>query len=164
MKNVFRLVCWSPKGKQIVVATYSGDLHCFDSKMNLKNQLPSPFVDQALPPCINVVWISTNEFLLSFSDSDPDENPSDSNYFHVLLTYEKVRLVFFFSLKIRRFSSSSSLGSTSEKSRFLRSFLRCRFNRRSNQCAILFCSTKRNVRRKQSVCFFYFNAFCFLFL
>ena len=103
MKNLFLSVCWSPKGKQLVVATYSGDLQCFDLTMNLKNRFASPFGDQALPPCINVVWISTNEFLLGFSDSDPDENPSDNSYFHVLLTYEKVRLVFFFSLKIRPF-------------------------------------------------------------
>ena len=86
-------VCWSPKGKQLVVATYDGALHCFDTSLTPKNQFPSPFVDQGFPPCVSVVWFSNSEYLLSFADHEPDDDQGDASFFQVLLTHEKVRFL-----------------------------------------------------------------------
>jgi hypothetical protein len=83
------IVCWSPKGKQIVAVTYDGALLLYDQNMILKKRYSSVAVDSLLPPCISVLWISTHHFLLGFSENSPDENPNDNSFFHVMVTYEK---------------------------------------------------------------------------
>lgn len=44
------------------------------------------------PPCISVVWISTYQFLLGYSENDPDEGSGGNSFFYVLLTCDKVRI------------------------------------------------------------------------
>ena len=83
----FILVSWSSKGKQIAVAKYDGTLELYEPNMSLKKTHPSVANDASYPPCISVLWISTHQFLLGFSE----ENADDNSYFHILVTYEKVR-------------------------------------------------------------------------
>jgi hypothetical protein len=83
------IVCWSPKGKQIVVVTYEGGLDLFDQNMAWKKNYPSAVVDSSFPPCISVLWISNHHFLLGFSEDNPDENSNPNAFTHVMVAYEK---------------------------------------------------------------------------
>ena len=84
------VVCWSPKDKQLVVVTYDGALELYDQNMTSKKKYSPITGNQPYPPCVSVLWISTHQFLLGFSENSPDENTNDS-FFHVLVSYEKVR-------------------------------------------------------------------------
>jgi hypothetical protein len=55
--------------------------------MILKKTHPSATMNPSFPPCISVLWISTHQFLLGFSEDNSDDN----TYFHILVTYDKVR-------------------------------------------------------------------------
>ncbi|CAF1285973.1 unnamed protein product [Rotaria sordida] len=87
-------ICWSPKGKQIVVVTYDGVLELYEPNMKLKKKYPSAIpANSLLPPCISVLWFSTHQFLLGFSENSPDENTNDNSFFHIMVTYDKDQLV-----------------------------------------------------------------------
>jgi len=90
------LVCWSPKGKQLVVVTYEGALNLYDTNMILKKQYASSTANGTYPPCISVLWLSTYQFLLGYSENSPDENSNESPYFHLLITCDKVRQSYFY--------------------------------------------------------------------
>ena len=68
--------------------TYDGTLELYEPNMRLKKKYPSATINASFPPCISVLWLSTHQFLLGFSENSPDEN----SYFHVLITYDKVRI------------------------------------------------------------------------
>ncbi|UJR09670.1 hypothetical protein I4U23_013904 [Adineta vaga] len=80
-------ICWSPKGKQIVVVKYDGSLELFSENMQSKKKHPSLTINASFPPCISVLWISTPQFLLGFSksNSSSDQNP----FVHIMATYNK---------------------------------------------------------------------------
>ncbi len=81
------IVCWSSRGKQIAVVKYDGTLELYEPNMILKKTHPSATMNPSFPPCISVLWISTHQFLLGFSEDNSDDN----TYFHILVTYDKVR-------------------------------------------------------------------------
>lgn len=81
------LVCWSPQGKQLVIVKYDGALELYEPTMTLKKNYPSAINDPSFPPCVNVLWISTRQFLLGFSENNPNEDA----FFQVLITFEKVK-------------------------------------------------------------------------
>ncbi|CAF3653683.1 unnamed protein product [Adineta steineri] len=82
-------ICWSPKGKQIVVAKYDGALELYEPNMQLKKKYPSAIMNPSYPPCINVLWLSTHQFLLAFSENSPEEGSNENSFFHILVTYNK---------------------------------------------------------------------------
>ncbi len=69
------------------MAKYDGTLELYEANMSLKKTHPSITTTASYPPCISVLWVSTHQFLLGFSDGDTNDN----SYFHILVTYEKVR-------------------------------------------------------------------------
>lgn len=71
--------------------TYEGALHLYESDMKLKKSYPSTTGDGTYPPCISVQWLSNYQFLLGYSENSPDENSNDPPYFHLLLTFDKVK-------------------------------------------------------------------------
>ena len=83
----FSVVCWSPQGKQFVIGKYDGALELYEPTMTLKKTYPSVTNNPAFPPCISVYWVSTRQFLLGFADN----NPGEDSFFHVLVTFDKVR-------------------------------------------------------------------------
>ncbi|CAF1203308.1 unnamed protein product [Rotaria sp. Silwood1] len=82
-------ICWSPKGKQIVVVKYSGALELYEPNMQLRKQYQSAAINSTFPPCISVLWLSTHQFLLGFSENNPDENTNENSFFHIMVTYDK---------------------------------------------------------------------------
>ncbi|CAF4969021.1 unnamed protein product, partial [Rotaria socialis] len=85
-------ICWSPKGKQIVLVKYDGVLELYEPNMKLRKKYASA-TDASMPPCISVIWISTHQFLLGYSENSPDENSNESSFFQIMTTYEKDQLV-----------------------------------------------------------------------
>lgn len=59
--------------------------------MVLKKTYPSVTNNSSCPPCISILWMSTNQFLLGFAENNPDENTNDNSFFHIMITYDKVR-------------------------------------------------------------------------
>jgi hypothetical protein len=59
--------------------------------MNLKKRYPSAIVNYSFPPCIDVLWLSTHQFLLAFSENNSDENTNDDSFFQIMVTYDQVR-------------------------------------------------------------------------
>ncbi|CAF1010804.1 unnamed protein product [Adineta ricciae] len=80
-------ICWSPKGKQIVVVKYDGSLEFFDENMQPKKKNSSVVSNQSFPPCINILWVSTHQFLLGFSTTNSNSDPNALS--HVMATYSK---------------------------------------------------------------------------
>ncbi|CAF4005943.1 unnamed protein product, partial [Rotaria sp. Silwood1] len=76
-------ICWSPRGKQIVVVKYSGALELYEPNMQLRKQYQSAAINSTFPPCISVLWLSTHQFLLGFSENIPDENTNENSFFHI---------------------------------------------------------------------------------
>jgi hypothetical protein len=72
--------------------TYDGALELYEPNMRLKKKCPSATINASCPPCISVLWLSTPQFLLGFSENSPDENGNDNSFFHVCVTYDKVRI------------------------------------------------------------------------
>lgn len=93
LEFVFLLVCWSPKGKQIVVVKFDGALELYEPTMKLKKTYASTTLNHSFPPCISVLWLSTSQFLLGFSEDSPEENTNDNTFFQILVTYDKVRRI-----------------------------------------------------------------------
>ncbi|CAF1913992.1 unnamed protein product [Rotaria magnacalcarata] len=85
-------ICWSPKGKQIVLVKYDGALELYEPNMKLKKRYASA-TDASMPPCISVIWLSTHQFLLGYSENSPDENSNENSFFQIMTTYEKDQLV-----------------------------------------------------------------------
>lgn len=86
------VVCWSPKGKQIVVVQVNGTLESYDQNMVLKKTYPSIVQNSSFPTCISVLWLANQQFLLGFSDEIPngDDNYDGDVWFQILATYDKV--------------------------------------------------------------------------
>ena len=82
-----RIVCWSPQGKQFVIAKCDGALELYEPNLVSKKTYPSIINNSSFPPCINVLWISTRQFLLNFSDNTPGED----SFVQILVTFDKVR-------------------------------------------------------------------------
>jgi hypothetical protein len=59
--------------------------------MKLKKKYSSATNNPIFPPCISVLWLSTHQFLLGFSENSPDENTNDNSFSHIMVTYDKVR-------------------------------------------------------------------------
>ncbi|XP_062571684.1 nuclear pore complex protein Nup214-like isoform X2 [Saccostrea cucullata] len=69
-------VCWSPKGKQLVIGTGNGTLMQFDHELKKKRDWDRPSVlpeDQQYE-VKGVTWISTYMFLASYFSSDGSDN------------------------------------------------------------------------------------------
>ena len=72
--------------------TNDGALTFYDLNMTLKKNYPSAIANNSFPPCISVLWLSTYQFLLGFSQNIPDKNSNDNSFFHVMITYNEVRI------------------------------------------------------------------------
>ena len=83
------VVSWSPRGKNIAIVTYDGALELYEPNMNLKNTLSSAINDTSLPPCVTLLWYSTDQFLRGFSEHNSSENNNDT-FFYIMVTYDKV--------------------------------------------------------------------------
>ncbi|XP_078324262.1 uncharacterized protein LOC111123666 [Crassostrea virginica] len=73
-----RSVCWSPKGKQLVIGTGNGTLMQFDHELKKKRDWDRPSVlpQEQQFEVRGVSWISTYMFLASyFPSGSPDEQP-----------------------------------------------------------------------------------------
>ncbi|XP_061164434.1 nuclear pore complex protein Nup214-like [Saccostrea echinata] len=71
-----RSVCWSPKGKQLVIGTGNGTLMQFDHELKKKRDWDRPSVlpeDQQFE-VKGVAWVSTYMFLASYFSSDGSDN------------------------------------------------------------------------------------------
>jgi hypothetical protein len=61
--------------------------------MKLKKRYSSATLNPSFPPCISVIWYSTYQFLLGFSENNPDENTNDHSFFHIMVTYDKEKFI-----------------------------------------------------------------------
>jgi hypothetical protein len=59
--------------------------------MKLKKKYSSATFNPSFIPCISVIWLTTHQFLLGFSENSPEENTNDNSFFHIMVTYDKVR-------------------------------------------------------------------------
>ncbi|KAK3087296.1 hypothetical protein FSP39_004343 [Pinctada imbricata] len=75
-----RSVCWSPKGKQLVVGTKNGKLVQYDQALAKKKEweCPNVLVPGSPYEVIGLTWLSTYVFLVAYVSvsGDPSEQPS----------------------------------------------------------------------------------------
>ncbi|XP_069120007.1 nuclear pore complex protein Nup214-like isoform X2 [Argopecten irradians] len=66
-------VCWSPRGKQLVVGTSEGKLIQYDQELKMKREWPCPTVlTRGTYKVVGVIWLSTFEFLTAFISDDAE--------------------------------------------------------------------------------------------
>ncbi|XP_041368937.1 nuclear pore complex protein Nup214-like isoform X2 [Gigantopelta aegis] len=75
-------LCWSPKGKQIVIGLKDGSLIQFDQELKAKKKWGCPTVLEGPQQVVDVAWLSTYMFLAAYVPA----NPQDSDQPVVVLT------------------------------------------------------------------------------
>lgn len=73
-----RCLCWSPKGKQIVIGAANGSLSQYRPDLKIVKTFPAPALANASNVTIvNVLWISSFQFLGVYKDiTDPSSAAS----------------------------------------------------------------------------------------
>ncbi|KAJ8039135.1 hypothetical protein HOLleu_16758 [Holothuria leucospilota] len=69
-------ICWSPKGKQIVVGTSDGQLIQFTHKMEQKKVVGKPDFTNEPVKVVDVLWPSTYMWVVAYIDSDETVQPN----------------------------------------------------------------------------------------
>lgn len=70
-----RCLCWSPKGKQLVVGDLKGVISQYKPDLKLVKSYPPP-PDKPTSALINLLWISNYQFAAVYSDTaNPSERP-----------------------------------------------------------------------------------------
>ncbi|XP_053380901.1 nuclear pore complex protein Nup214-like isoform X2 [Mercenaria mercenaria] len=73
-----KCVCWSPRGKQLVVGRDDGTLVQYDPDLNEKRKWDCPNILTTASEAFDVVWLSTYSFLVAYiaHGADSGEQPS----------------------------------------------------------------------------------------
>lgn len=61
-------MCWSPKGKQIVIGSENGTLSQYKPDLKLVKTLPSPGLFQNGVSCVSVLWVSSFQFAAAYKE------------------------------------------------------------------------------------------------
>ncbi|CAF1435134.1 unnamed protein product, partial [Didymodactylos carnosus] len=86
-------LCWSPKGKHLVVANYDGSIQLYETNMKLGNAYPTANPNSSAI-CVNILWLSAKTFLFGYCNSDIDDTENnldnnEENFYLLSATYEK---------------------------------------------------------------------------
>lgn len=68
-------LCWSPKGKQVVIGTQQGELKQYSPALELKKNWPCPNNLQTQVKVLDVVWVSTYMFIAAYETPASDDQP-----------------------------------------------------------------------------------------
>ncbi|XP_022085278.1 nuclear pore complex protein Nup214-like [Acanthaster planci] len=69
-------ICWSPKGKQIVVGTSSGKLIQYNHKLEQKKMIPPADFSEEPIKVVDILWLSTYMFAVAYIDVEETLQPN----------------------------------------------------------------------------------------
>ncbi|XP_063966327.1 nuclear pore complex protein Nup214-like [Lytechinus pictus] len=69
-------ICWSPKGKQMVVGTSNGELKQFNHASELKKIVKSPDFTQEAVKVVDIYWLSTYMYIVAYIDAEESLQPN----------------------------------------------------------------------------------------
>ncbi|XP_071802717.1 uncharacterized protein [Asterias amurensis] len=71
-----KAMCWSPKGKQIVLGTSSGELVQYNQKLDIKRTIRSPDFTTEQVQVVDILWLSTYMFAVAYVDAEEILHPN----------------------------------------------------------------------------------------
>ncbi|XP_033646601.1 nuclear pore complex protein Nup214-like isoform X2 [Asterias rubens] len=71
-----KAMCWSPKGKQIVLGTSSGELVQYNQKLDIKKTIRSPDFTTEQVKVVDILWLSTYMFAVAYLDAEETLHPN----------------------------------------------------------------------------------------
>ncbi|XP_071948477.1 uncharacterized protein [Antedon mediterranea] len=74
--NDSRAMCWSPKGKQLVVGKGDGSLVQYDLQLTEKRRIQKPYTFDDRVTVVDVCWLSTYKFIAAYADTDGRLQPN----------------------------------------------------------------------------------------
>eukprot|EP00057_Strongylocentrotus_purpuratus_P022105 XP_011676579.1 PREDICTED: nuclear pore complex protein Nup214 [Strongylocentrotus purpuratus] len=69
-------VCWSPKGKQMVVGTAKGELKQFNHAVEIKKLVKAPDFTQEAVRVVDIYWLSTYMYIVAYIDAEESLQPN----------------------------------------------------------------------------------------
>lgn len=69
-------VCWSPKGKQMVVGTAKGELKQFNHAVEIKKVVRPPDFTQEAVRVVDIYWLSTYMYIVAYIDAEESLQPN----------------------------------------------------------------------------------------
>ncbi len=71
-----KAMCWSPKGKQIVLGTSSGELVQYNQKLEVKRNIRPPDFTTEAVKVVDILWLSTYMFAVAYIDAEESLHPN----------------------------------------------------------------------------------------